>query len=206
MTITHTGFRARQGTGAEKWRPQLAALGRRSPRAESEPGPLERASTAVREGRGRGRDSHTFPLSQARVGEAEGAGQRGRGRWPGPGPRDPQARASGLGAGEEQPPARVSSARTRKEPRLPPQGRSSAASGDGCLRESRWTPRRLPSRSHWEGPDGRVRPPPTPWSPGALRPHAYARRAVLPGQRRGRWRASGAQAAFDPLPVRLPRG
>ncbi|CAI9151926.1 unnamed protein product [Rangifer tarandus platyrhynchus] len=175
----------------------------KSPRAASEPGPLERTSTAVREGRGPGRDPHTFQLSRARVG---GRGRRGgpeRTRalaWPCP--RDPRARASVLGAGEEQPPARVSSARTRKEPRLPPRGRSSAASGDGCLRESRWTPRRLPSSSQGQGPDGRVRPPPTHPAPVAQgsQPRACARRAFLPGQRRGRWRTSGAQAVFDPLP------
>lgn len=138
------------------------------------------------------------------MGEAEGAGQRGRGRWPGRALGTLRARASGLGAGEEQPPLR-SAARTRKEPRLPPRGRSSAASGDGYLRESRWTPRRLPSRSHWQGPDGRVRPPPTlplaRGSPGPrLRPQSGS-----PRTEKG-WRPSAAQAAFDPLPARLPRG
>ena len=135
------------------------------------------------------------------MGEAEGAGQRGRGRWPGPAPRDPRARASGLGAGKEQPPARVSSARTRKEPRLPPRGRSSAASGDGCLRESRWTPRRLPPRSHWEGPDGRVRPPPPPGRPGLSGP------TPTPAERfsRDREGAGGGQVGRRPHLTHFPR-
>ena len=68
----------------EARRPQPAALGRRSPRAESEPGPLERTPTGVCEGHGPREGPAHFPTEsgeggrerlKGRAGEDAGAGR-----------------------------------------------------------------------------------------------------------------------------------